>query len=72
VSVPSLLGLSGRQALRVLQPLGLVLEPAGSGAVVRQEPEVGAAVAPGQVVRVWLEPAGGYQAPTPAAAEAAR
>ncbi len=72
VSVPSLLGLSGRQALRVLQPLGLALEPAGSGAVVRQEPEVGAAVAPGQVVRVWLEPAGGYQAPTPAAPEAAR
>ncbi len=71
VAVPPLLGLSGRQALRQLQPLGILLEMQGSGAIVRQEPEPGSPVAPGQTVRVWLEPAGGYR-PVERTAEAPR
>jgi len=71
VAVPSLLGLTGRQALRQLQPLGITLELQGSGAIVRQEPEPGADLAPGATIRAWLEPAGGYR-PVARAAEVVR
>lgn len=72
---PSLLGLSAREAVRRVQPLGVELEMQGSGLVVSQDPPPGTPVGADRRVRVLLEPAGGYTPaamPTPAAAEVPR
>ncbi|MEZ4407457.1 MAG: penicillin-binding transpeptidase domain-containing protein [Polyangiales bacterium] len=68
--VPSVVGLGAREAVERLHAAGA--EPAldGSGTVVRQEPEPGAALTEGTSVRLWLEPAGGYT-PAPSVAPVA-
>jgi hypothetical protein len=74
-AAPSLLGLSVREAVRRAQPLGLELDVTGSGLVVAQDPPAGAAVGADHMVRVQLEPAGGYTpviVDTPASAEVPR
>lgn len=68
--VPSVVGLCAREALERLSRAGASTALDGSGTVVRQDPEPGTAFEPGQQVRLWLEPAGGYT-PAPSVAPAA-
>jgi beta-lactam-binding protein with PASTA domain len=46
-SMPDLRGLSAREALRTLGEIGLSARVTGSGFVMRQSPEPGAAIDPG-------------------------
>ncbi len=50
--MPDLRGRSVRDVARVCARLGLELEARGEGRALRQSPEVGAALAPGQTVRI--------------------
>jgi hypothetical protein len=50
--MPDLRGRSVRDVARICERLGLELEAQGEGRAVRQSPEVGAAVASGQTVRI--------------------
>jgi cell division protein FtsI/penicillin-binding protein 2 len=54
--MPDLAGLSVRAALRRLALLGAQARIEGTGLVVRQSPEPGAALAGGAVCRLWCEP----------------
>lgn len=58
--MPDLRGMTVRAATRALHPLGVDLQPEGSGVVVRQEPPPGSPCATTPRARVWLEPGGGY------------
>jgi cell division protein FtsI (penicillin-binding protein 3) len=53
--VPDLRGLDAREALRVLARLGVSTRMVGTGFVVRQEPEAGAAIDRTLPARLWLE-----------------
>lgn len=57
---PDLMGVTARQAMRRLNPLGVEAVLEGSGVIVRQEPSPGEALPEDRTVRLWLEPAGGY------------
>ena len=50
--MPDLRGRSVRDVARICERLGLELEATGEGRALRQSPEVGAAVAPRQTVRI--------------------
>ena len=50
--MPDLRGRSLRDVARICARLGLELEARGEGRALRQSPEVGAALAPGQTVRI--------------------
>ncbi|HEX7315846.1 MAG TPA: penicillin-binding protein [Pyrinomonadaceae bacterium] len=50
--MPDLRGRSVRDVARICARLGLELEARGEGRALRQSPEVGAALAPGQTVRI--------------------
>jgi hypothetical protein len=50
--MPDLRGRSVRDVARICERLGLELEARGEGRAMRQSPEVGAAVAPRQTVRI--------------------
>jgi beta-lactam-binding protein with PASTA domain len=50
--MPDLRGRSVRDVARICERLGLELEARGEGRALRQSPEVGAAVAPRQTVRI--------------------
>ncbi|MDT5270919.1 MAG: hypothetical protein QOH49_3105 [Acidobacteriota bacterium] len=50
--MPDLRGRSVRDVARICARLGLELEARGEGRALRQNPEVGAALAPGQTVRI--------------------
>ena len=50
--MPDLRGRSVREVARICERLGLELEARGEGRALRQSPEVGAAVASGQTVRI--------------------
>jgi membrane peptidoglycan carboxypeptidase len=50
--MPDLRGRSVREAARICERLGLELEARGEGRALRQNPEVGSAVASGQTVRI--------------------
>jgi membrane peptidoglycan carboxypeptidase len=50
--MPDLRGRSVRDVARVCERLGLELEASGEGRALRQSPEVGASVEPGQTVRI--------------------
>jgi cell division protein FtsI/penicillin-binding protein 2 len=50
--MPDLRGRSVRDVARICARLGLELEASGEGRALRQNPEVGAALAPGQTVRI--------------------
>jgi beta-lactam-binding protein with PASTA domain len=50
--MPDLRGRSVRDVARICARLGLGLEARGEGRALRQSPEVGAALAPGQTVRI--------------------
>jgi membrane peptidoglycan carboxypeptidase len=50
--MPDLRGRSVREAARICERLGLELEARGEGRALRQSPEVGSAVASGQVVHI--------------------
>jgi cell division protein FtsI/penicillin-binding protein 2 len=52
LSMPDLRGRSVRDVARICARLGLELEARGEGRALRQSPEVGAALAPGQTVRI--------------------
>jgi cell division protein FtsI (penicillin-binding protein 3) len=54
--MPHLAGLSLRQAMGVLAPLGVRLEISGRGVVTAQSPAPGAPLAPGSVCRLTLAP----------------
>jgi cell division protein FtsI (penicillin-binding protein 3) len=54
--MPSLVGFSLRQAMQALAPLGVRLEVAGRGVVSAQAPAPGAALAPGALARLTLQP----------------
>jgi cell division protein FtsI (penicillin-binding protein 3) len=54
--MPSLVGLSLRQALQILAPLDVLLEVGGRGIVSAQAPAPGAALAPGALARLTLHP----------------
>jgi cell division protein FtsI (penicillin-binding protein 3) len=54
--MPSLVGLSLRQALQTLAPLDVLLEVGGRGIVSAQAPAPGAALAPGALARLTLHP----------------
>ncbi|MGE0161107.1 MAG: penicillin-binding transpeptidase domain-containing protein [Gemmatimonadales bacterium] len=57
VTLPDLLGLPSRVAVRRLHALGLRVSPSGDGDVVGTRPEAGARVMPGDTVRLRMEPA---------------
>jgi beta-lactam-binding protein with PASTA domain len=50
--MPDLRGRSVRDVARICARLGLELEARGEGRALRQSPEVGAELAPGQTVRI--------------------
>jgi cell division protein FtsI/penicillin-binding protein 2 len=52
LSMPDLRGRSVRDVARICTRLGLELEARGEGRALRQSPEAGAALAPGQTVRI--------------------
>jgi cell division protein FtsI (penicillin-binding protein 3) len=56
--MPRLTGLSLRQAMEALAPLGVRLEIAGRGVVTAQSPAPGAPLPPGAVCRLHLAPRG--------------
>jgi cell division protein FtsI (penicillin-binding protein 3) len=53
--VPDLMGLSGREAVRVLARAGLTVRLRGTGVVTAQAPEPGAPVELGAISTLWLE-----------------
>jgi len=55
VRTPDAAGLGARDALKLMMAAGLVAEIEGSGHVVRQTPEPGAAAAKGSTVRLVFE-----------------
>jgi beta-lactam-binding protein with PASTA domain len=55
VVVPSLKGLTLRDAVGVLGSLGLAIDIKGSGFVVKQEPAPGTVLSGKGAVTVWLE-----------------
>lgn len=55
VLVPDLTGKSMQEAAALLGERQLLIQPDGSGQVVRQEPRAGARVKAGTPVRVWLQ-----------------
>lgn len=71
-TAPDLSGMTVRAAFRALNPQGIEADVEGSGVVVRQEPAPGMPLAPGQRMRLHLEPAGGWQPAAPSDAGRAR
>ncbi len=55
-AMPTVVGLSLRQAMQTLAPLDVRLEVAGRGVVSAQAPAAGAALAPGALARLTLHP----------------
>ncbi|MGQ9558205.1 MAG: penicillin-binding transpeptidase domain-containing protein [Desulfurispora sp.] len=58
LKVPDLRGLTMRQAGVLLEELGFLLEPLGSGLAVRQEPRAGSSLVRGSRVKVEFAPPG--------------
>jgi cell division protein FtsI (penicillin-binding protein 3) len=68
--MPSVVGLTAREAAAVAVHQGLMVELRGSGRVVEQSPEAGQPLEPGMTCRLTLE-RGGWVAPAAAAAASA-